>query len=104
LAAGLLARGQQPGEGGDRTQSVGERQQDDNDRQRPYDNAPDNEKLLPPDLDRFADRLEVAFERMPALARAGIKNVINGPFTFGPDGNPLIGPALATAAARSPAA
>ena len=26
------------------------------------------------------------------MARAGIKNVINGPFTFGPDGNPLIGP------------
>ncbi|MDX1711935.1 MAG: glycine cleavage T C-terminal barrel domain-containing protein, partial [Rhodovibrionaceae bacterium] len=23
---------------------------------------------------------------------AGIKNIINGPFTFGPDGNPLIGP------------
>jgi dimethylglycine dehydrogenase len=29
---------------------------------------------------------------MPALGRAGIKKVINGPFTFGPDGNPLIGP------------
>ncbi len=26
------------------------------------------------------------------LGRAGIKNVINGPFTFGPDGNPMIGP------------
>ncbi|HEX9771119.1 MAG TPA: FAD-dependent oxidoreductase [Kiloniellales bacterium] len=49
-------------------------------------------ELLPPDLDRFADRLEIAFERMPALARAGIKDTINGPFTFGPDGNPLIGP------------
>jgi dimethylglycine dehydrogenase len=49
-------------------------------------------ELLTPDLDRVADRLQVAFERMPALARAGIKNVVNGPFTFGPDGNPLIGP------------
>jgi dimethylglycine dehydrogenase len=49
-------------------------------------------ELLQPDLDRFADRLEIAFERMPALARAGIKDMINGPFTFGPDGNPLIGP------------
>lgn len=49
-------------------------------------------ELLPPDLDRVTDRLEIAFERMPALARAGIKNIINGPFTFGPDGNPLIGP------------
>ena len=49
-------------------------------------------ELLPPDLDRVADRLEKAFERLPAMADAGIKDVINGPFTFGPDGNPLIGP------------
>ena len=28
----------------------------------------------------------------PALEKAGIKNIVNGPFTFGPDGNPLIGP------------
>ncbi len=49
-------------------------------------------ELLPPDLNRVSERLEIAFERMPALARAGIKNVVNGPFTFGPDGNPLIGP------------
>lgn len=49
-------------------------------------------ELLPPDLDRIADRLELAFERIPALGRAGIKNVVNGPFTFGPDGNPMIGP------------
>lgn len=49
-------------------------------------------ELLAPDLDRIADRLELGFERIPALGRAGIKNIINGPFTFGPDGNPLIGP------------
>ena len=49
-------------------------------------------ELLPPDLERVGDRLQLAFERMPALGRAGIKNVVNGPFTFGPDGNPLIGP------------
>lgn len=49
-------------------------------------------ELLPPDLDRIADRLEVGFERIPALGRAGIKNIVNGPFTFGPDGNPMIGP------------
>ena len=47
--------------------------------------------LLPPDLDRIADRLSMSFERIPALAEAGIKDVINGPFTFGPDGNPMIG-------------
>ena len=49
-------------------------------------------ELLPPDLDRIADRLELGFERIPALGRAGIKQIINGPFTFGPDGNPMIGP------------
>ena len=49
-------------------------------------------ELLPPDLDRIADRLELAFERIPALGQVGIKDMINGPFTFGPDGNPMIGP------------
>lgn len=49
-------------------------------------------ELLPPNLEQIADRLEPAFERIPALANAGIKDTINGPFTFGPDGNPMIGP------------
>ena len=49
-------------------------------------------ELLPPNLDRIADRLELGFERIPALATAGIKDAINGPFSFGPDGNPMIGP------------
>ncbi len=49
-------------------------------------------ELLPPNLEHIADRLELGFERMPALANAGIKDAINGPFTFGPDGNPMIGP------------
>ncbi|MCT4656425.1 MAG: FAD-dependent oxidoreductase [Cohaesibacter sp.] len=49
-------------------------------------------ELLQPDLDRIAERLEMSFERIPAIGEAGIKNIINGPFTFGPDGNPMIGP------------
>lgn len=49
-------------------------------------------ELLQPDLDRIADRLEMSFERIPAIGQAGIKDMINGPFTFGPDGNPMIGP------------
>ncbi|MDY0885497.1 FAD-dependent oxidoreductase [Dongia soli] len=49
-------------------------------------------ELLAPKLDNIAERLELGFERIPALGRAGIKNMINGPFTFGPDGNPMIGP------------
>jgi len=49
-------------------------------------------ELLEPQLDHIAERLELGFERIPALERAGIKDIINGPFTFGPDGNPMIGP------------
>ncbi|WP_170351228.1 GcvT family protein [Ruegeria atlantica] len=49
-------------------------------------------ELLQPDLDRIADRLEMSFERIPTIGEAGIKDMINGPFTFGPDGNPMIGP------------
>ncbi|MBX2839092.1 MAG: FAD-dependent oxidoreductase [Gammaproteobacteria bacterium] len=49
-------------------------------------------ELLNPNLEHIADRLELGFERIPALADAGIRQTINGPFTFGPDGNPMIGP------------
>jgi dimethylglycine dehydrogenase len=49
-------------------------------------------ELLSPDLERVADRLDLAFGRIPALGAAGIKTIVNGPFTFGPDGNPMIGP------------
>ena len=49
-------------------------------------------ELLQPDLDRISPSLEVAFKHFPAFENAGIKQVINGPFTFAPDGNPLVGP------------
>src|SRR5581483_638721 len=55
----------------------------------PWDFA---QSLLPNDLDRIAPSLEVAFEHFPALGEVGIRKVVNGPFTFAPDGNPLIGP------------
>src|SRR5215471_17336485 len=51
-----------------------------------------DQQLLAPDLDRLAPSLEIAFKHYPALAGVGIKKVINGPFTFAPDGNPLVGP------------
>ena len=49
-------------------------------------------ELLEPDIDRIAPSLEVGFKHFPAFERAGIKQIINGPFTFAPDGNPLVGP------------
>ena len=49
-------------------------------------------QLLPHDLDRIAPELERGFDHFPAVGRAGIKKFVNGPFTFSPDGNPLVGP------------
>ena len=49
-------------------------------------------ELLVPDLDRIAPSLETGFRHFPAVENAGIKQIINGPFTFAPDGNPLVGP------------
>jgi dimethylglycine dehydrogenase len=58
-------------------------------RQTPWDFG---NELLPPDLDRIAPSLELGYRHFPAMERAGIKRVVNGPFTFSPDGNPLVGP------------
>ena len=49
-------------------------------------------ELLPDNLDRISEALEYAYMRTPCLADAGLKRIINGPFTFAPDGNPLVGP------------
>ena len=49
-------------------------------------------QLLPDDLDRLSPHLEIGFKHFPAVGRAGIRKVVNGPFTFAPDGNPLVGP------------
>ena len=49
-------------------------------------------ELLEPDIDRISPSLEVGFKHFPAVENAGIKQIINGPFTFAPDGNPLVGP------------
>lgn len=50
-------------------------------------------ELMAPDLDRVEHIVEAAMARVPALATAGVKTVVNGPITFTPDANPLIGPA-----------
>ena len=49
-------------------------------------------QLLKPDMDRITPELAVAFKHYPAMGTIGIKRVVNGPFTFSPDGNPLVGP------------
>ena len=49
-------------------------------------------ELLPDNLDKIEASIEFAYRRFPVLEKAGVKSVIHGPFTFAPDGNPLVGP------------
>ena len=49
-------------------------------------------ELLPDDFDKIEESIDFAYKRFPVLKRAGVKTVIHGPFTFAPDGNPLVGP------------
>lgn len=49
------------------------------------------QELLPPDLDRMAPFLELAAKRMPLLQNIGIRQIINGPIPFSPDGEMILG-------------
>ncbi len=49
--------------------------------------------LLDSDFDHFEPMTELALGRVPALAGAGIKQLINGPESFTPDGNFILGEA-----------
>ncbi|MCF6234246.1 MAG: FAD-dependent oxidoreductase [Rhodobacteraceae bacterium] len=49
-------------------------------------------ELLQEDTDRIENELIMGFERYPCLQEVGVKNWVNGAFTFSPDGNPLVGP------------
>jgi 4-methylaminobutanoate oxidase (formaldehyde-forming) len=49
--------------------------------------------LLDPDWDHFEQFMAAAIARVPALAEAGVKQLINGPESFTPDGNFILGEA-----------
>jgi sarcosine dehydrogenase len=49
--------------------------------------------LLDPDWDHFERLMEQALVRVPALETAGVKQLINGPESFTPDGNFILGEA-----------
>ena len=49
-------------------------------------------QLLANELDRITPELNVAFQHYPAMGTIGLRRIVNGPFTFAPDGNPLVGP------------
>jgi sarcosine dehydrogenase len=49
--------------------------------------------LLDSNWDHFEPMMEQALARVPALSRAGIKQLVNGPESFTPDGNFILGEA-----------
>ena len=49
-------------------------------------------------------RARKGFTRFPTLQAAGIRKIVNGPFTFTPDGNPLVGPVPGVPTTGRPAA
>ncbi|MCP3987145.1 MAG: FAD-dependent oxidoreductase [bacterium] len=49
--------------------------------------------LLDPDFDHFQQLAELSFPRVPALESAEIRQMINGPESFTPDGNFILGEA-----------
>ena len=49
--------------------------------------------LFPGDLERLMPHVEAAIKRVPSFEHAGIKDIINGPIAYTPDGSPLVGPA-----------
>ena len=50
-------------------------------------------ELLPEDWDQFQPLMEAAIHRVPALESAGVKMLLNGPESFTPDGNFILGEA-----------
>ena len=49
-------------------------------------------QLLPPDWDRFTPLMENSIKRVPILEKAEIRQLLNGPEGFTPDGEFLLGP------------
>src|SRR3970040_1189377 len=49
-------------------------------------------KLLPPDWERFTPLMENSIHRVPAVEKAEIIQLLNGPEGFTPDGEFLLGP------------
>ena len=49
-------------------------------------------ELFDDDLERIAENVMRAFDRIPVAAEAGIKRVINGPMIWSPDSSALFGP------------
>ena len=59
------------------------------------DGVPDwfGKSLFDGDLERLLPHIEAAQRRVPSLSTCGIKDIVNGPIAYTPDGSPLVGPA-----------
>jgi dimethylglycine dehydrogenase len=59
------------------------------------DGVPDwfGKSLFDGDLERLLPHIEAAQRRVPTLSACGIKDIVNGPIAYTPDGSPLVGPA-----------
>ncbi|MFZ2508261.1 MAG: FAD-dependent oxidoreductase [Steroidobacteraceae bacterium] len=59
------------------------------------DGVPDwfGKSLFEGDVDRLLPHVEAAQRRVPALENCGIKDIVNGPISYTPDGSPMVGPA-----------
>jgi dimethylglycine dehydrogenase len=59
------------------------------------DGVPDwfGRSLFDGDLERLLPHIEAAQRRVPTLSACGIKDIVNGPIAYTPDGSPLVGPA-----------
>ncbi|MBI4791106.1 MAG: FAD-dependent oxidoreductase, partial [Chloroflexi bacterium] len=51
-----------------------------------------NQQLFPPDWDLFDDIMQGAIRRVPVLAQAQAKMLLNGPEAITPDSRPMLGP------------
>ena len=71
----------------------------------PYENEPKSwypdgvpmdyaSQTLTPDLERISSIITGAIARVPAMSDCGVKEEVNGPITYTPDGGPLLGPAF----------
>ena len=56
----------------------------------PWDYA---QSELQPDIDHIADFIEHGIYRFPIMGETGFKHVTDGPITYTPNGDPLVGPA-----------
>lgn len=52
------------------------------------------QELFPGDLERLMPHVDACIKSVPSFANAPIKDIVNGPIAYTPDGNPVVGEAF----------